>query len=126
MEGKKFNPYLPLLYAVLVAFGTILGMLLNNYSGGIFPRPAGGSSKLNEVIHYIDKNGVVQGVARVPLSEYYYHSAYRITAVGPDGEVYALLPRPDSLDVIRLNFYRELEPLMPEAVIPLILRLPAP
>jgi hypothetical protein len=75
---------------------------------------------VDQTIHYIDKNGVVQGVARVPLSEYYYHSAYRRTAVGPDGEVYALLPRPDSLDVIRLNFYRELEPLMPEAVIPQI------
>jgi carboxyl-terminal processing protease len=68
MEGKKFNPYLPLLYAVLVAFGTILGMLLNNYSGGIFPRPAGGSSKLNEVIHYIDKN-YVDTVRQASLEE---------------------------------------------------------
>ena len=69
---------------------------------------------------YIDENGVVQGVARVPLSEFYYPIT-RNTAVSPNGEVFALLPRPDSLDIIRLNFYQELEPLIPGAVVPQII-----
>ncbi len=58
MEGKKINPYLPLLYAVLVAFGIVLGMLLTHVGAGIFPRNAEGSGKVNEVIHYIDDNYV--------------------------------------------------------------------
>ena len=33
---------------------------------------------------------------------------------------FALLPRPDSLDIVRLNFYKELEPLIPEALAPQI------
>jgi hypothetical protein len=76
--------------------------------------------RVDQTIHYIDASGDVQGVARAPLSEYYY-PIVRNTAVGPDGEVYGLLPRPDSLDVIRLNFYEELDPLMPDAVAPEIM-----
>lgn len=75
--------------------------------------------KVDQTVHYIDENGAILGVARVPLSEYYY-PVMRNTAVSPSGEVYAILPRPDSLDIIRLNFYRELEPLIPGAVIPQI------
>jgi hypothetical protein len=75
---------------------------------------------VDQTIHYIDENGVVQGVARVPLSEFYYPIT-RNTAVSPNGEVFALLPRPDSLDIIRLNFYQELEPLIPGAVVPQII-----
>jgi hypothetical protein len=75
--------------------------------------------KVDQTLHYIDENGAVQGVARVPLSEYYY-PIMRNTAVSPNGEVFALLPRPDSLEIIRLNFYQELGPLMPGAVIPKI------
>lgn len=75
---------------------------------------------VDQTIHYIDGNGDIQGMARVPLSEFFYHSATRETAVGPDGEVYVLLPRQDSLDIVHLKFYRELETLMPEAVIPQI------
>jgi hypothetical protein len=70
-------------------------------------------------MRYIDSNGAIQGAARVPLSEYYYPVLIN-TAVSPNGEVFALLPRPDSLDVNRLNFYQELEPLMPDAVRPQI------
>lgn len=75
--------------------------------------------KVDQTVHYIDEDGVVQGVARVPLSEFYYPVS-RKTAKSPNGEVYALLPRPDSLDVVRLNFYRELEPLLPGAEVPKI------
>ncbi len=75
--------------------------------------------KVDQTIHYIDENGVVKGVARVPLSEFYYPIT-RNTAVSPNGEVFALLPRPDSLDIIHLKFYQELEPLIPGAVVPQI------
>jgi hypothetical protein len=75
--------------------------------------------KVDQTVHYIDEKGGVQGVARVPLSEFYY-PIMRITAVSPNGEVFALLPRPDSLDIIRLNFYQELEPLIPGAAVPQI------
>jgi hypothetical protein len=70
-------------------------------------------------VHYVDADGVVQGAARIPRSEFYYY-IMRSTAIAPNGEAYSLLPRPDSLDIIRLNFYQELEPLIPGAVIPQI------
>lgn len=75
--------------------------------------------KVDKTVHYIDETGVVGGVARVPLSEFYY-PIMRNAAVSQNGEVFALLPRPDSLDVIRLNFYHELEPLIPGAAVPQI------
>jgi hypothetical protein len=75
--------------------------------------------KVDLTVHYFDDVGIVQGVARVPLSEFYYY-IMRSTAVAPSGDVYTLLPRHDSLDIIRLNFYRELEPFIPGAVIPQI------
>lgn len=75
--------------------------------------------KVDQTIHYIVENGVVQGVARVPLSEFYYPIT-RNAAVSQNGEVFALLPRPDSLDIIRLNFYQEMEPLIPGAAVPQI------
>jgi carboxyl-terminal processing protease len=58
MEGKRFNPYLPLLYASLIAAGFILGMFLNRFSGGFLPGAPGESEKVNEVIKYIDNNYV--------------------------------------------------------------------
>ncbi len=75
--------------------------------------------KIDETVHYIGANGAVQGVARIPLSEYYY-PIIRNMAISPTGEVFALLPRPDSVDIIHLNFYPELEPLIPGAAIPQI------
>jgi hypothetical protein len=70
-------------------------------------------------VHFLGFEGGVNGVARVPLEEYYY-TIYRKLAIGYDGEVYALLPRSGSLDVIRLNFYSSLEPLVSDAVVPQI------
>ena len=75
--------------------------------------------KVDITIHYVDTDGVVKGAARIPRSEFYYY-LMRSSAVAFNGEVYALLPRSNSLDIIRLNFYRELEPLIPGAVIPQI------
>ncbi len=75
--------------------------------------------KVDLTVHYVDADGVVKGAARIPRSEFYYY-IMRSTAIAPNGEAFTLLPRPDSLDVVRLNFYKELEPLIPGAVTPQI------
>jgi hypothetical protein len=77
------------------------------------------ATQVDQTIHFVDGNGDIVGIARVPLSEYYYPIT-RKTSISPSGEVVALLPRPDSLDVVRLNFYPELEPLIPGAKNPKI------
>lgn len=80
---------------------------------------AGTPLQVDLTVHFIGSDGESNGVARVPLAEYFY-SIYRKLAIGYNGEVYALLPKPDSLDVIRLNFYPSLEPLVSGAVAPQI------
>jgi hypothetical protein len=73
--------------------------------------------KVDQTVFYIDADGEIQGVARAPISESFYY-ANRNMAIGPDGELYFLLPRPDSIEIVRLNFYKEIGPLIPEAVPP--------
>ena len=75
--------------------------------------------QVDQTVHYINAGGVQQGVARVPLAEYYYY-IMRNLAVGPDGNVYAILPQPNSINIIRLNFYKNIEPPIQGAVEPLI------
>jgi LysM repeat protein len=75
--------------------------------------------QVDQTVHYINAGGVQQGVARLPLAEYYY-PIMRNLAVGLDGNVYAILPQSDSIHIIRLNFYKSLEPLVPGAVQPFI------
>jgi hypothetical protein len=70
-------------------------------------------------IHLVSSGGDQIGVARYPLSEWLYF-VQRYAAVGPDGEVYALLPRAETLDILRLNFYQRLEPLIPTAAEPVV------
>lgn len=53
--------------------------------------------QVDQTFHYVGADGVVRGVARVPLSETYYEKCcdqflYR--------ESICLLPRPNSLDVV--------------------------
>jgi hypothetical protein len=74
--------------------------------------------KVDLTVHYIGANGV-QGVARVPLKEMYYPIMRSIT-VNSRGEAFLLLPRRNSLDVVRLNFYTHLDPLPPSSVSPQI------
>jgi hypothetical protein len=75
--------------------------------------------KVDQTVFFVGADGVVQGAARVPLSEFYYY-VMRKLAISPKGEVLVLLPRHDSVDIVRLNFYRQLEPLIQGAVIPQI------
>ena len=75
--------------------------------------------QVDKTVHFIGSDGIVQGMARVPLSEFYYPVG-RGMAIDPKGEVFVMLPRPASIDIIRLNFYTNLEPLIPGAAVPQI------
>jgi hypothetical protein len=73
--------------------------------------------QVDQTVHWISGKGVQLGVARFPQNESYYYVENSL-ATGPDGNVYALIPRPERVDVVRLIFYADLEPLIPGAVIP--------
>jgi hypothetical protein len=75
--------------------------------------------QVDQTVHYMNADGGQLGVARVPIDQYYY-SVMRNLTVGPDGNVYALLPQPNSIDIIRLNFYKNIEALIPGAIEPAI------
>jgi hypothetical protein len=70
-------------------------------------------------VHYLSAFGDQLGVARYPLSEW-FSFVQRQVAVGPDGEVYALLPRQETVDILRLNFYLNIEPLISGAIEPYV------
>jgi hypothetical protein len=73
--------------------------------------------KVDQTLHSIDADGVVRGMSRIPASESLYY-IMRSVAIDSTGEVLALLPKPNSIDIVRLIFYKQLEPLIPEAVKP--------
>jgi len=77
-------------------------------------------SKIDQTVHYISGNGSLQGIARMPYSEFYY-PIKRSIAISKSGDIFALLPHSNSVDVIHLNFYKQLEPLLPGAVTPQII-----
>jgi len=78
--------------------------------------------QVDDTVHYISAQGIQLGVARVPVGERYYY-VKRNLAVGPDGNVYCLLPEPDSLNILRLKFYSSLEPLVPGAEPPTVTQI---
>jgi hypothetical protein len=80
-------------------------------------KPGDQRSQLDQTVHYISAGGIIQGVARFPRAGLYY-SVRRSMAVGSGGEVFAILPRLDSLEVVRLNFYKQLAPLVQGAEMP--------
>lgn len=77
--------------------------------------------KVDETIHFIDSEGEIMGVARVPLADFYY-PINRCAAIAPQGEVFVIVPRYESLDIVRLNFYESLPPLIQGAAPPIITR----
>lgn len=69
--------------------------------------------RVDQTVRRYDSDGNLLGVARIPLAE--RHSYVRNgVAVGPDGQVYALITRPDRADVVRLKFSRSLKSILPE------------
>ncbi len=73
--------------------------------------------QVDKTVHLLDEHGKQLGVARVPLAESLYYVPRRL-ALGADGAVYVLLPRSEALEVVRLNFFERLEPLIPGAIEP--------
>ncbi|MBI5034622.1 MAG: hypothetical protein HZB51_29220 [Chloroflexi bacterium] len=70
--------------------------------------------QVDQTVRHYNAAGELQGLARVPLAEQYTHVAHGL-AVSPDGGVYALVTRPDRVEVQRLRFSRELKPILPAA-----------
>jgi hypothetical protein len=68
--------------------------------------------QVDQTVLYLDAAGEQVGIARAPLAEQLVYVAHGL-AIGPDGAVYALVTRLESVDIVRLNFYKQLEPLQP-------------
>lgn len=68
-------------------------------------------------VHYTSADGMSQGMARVPRAEAYYY-VMRSIVISSKGEAFVLLPRRNSVEVVRLNFYQHLEPFEANAVVP--------
>jgi hypothetical protein len=75
---------------------------------------------VDQTLHFIDANDVVQGMARIPASEFLYY-IMRSVAIESTGEILAILPKPNKIDIVRLIFYKQLKPLIPEAIKPNII-----
>jgi len=95
--------------------GSFFAVRSDVVSGVVLDKPI----QVDDTVHYISADGEQWGVARVPVDERFYY-LMRNLVVGPDGNVYCLLPTPDSLKILRLNFYKSLEPLIPGANMPTI------
>ncbi len=57
MENKKQNPFLPVWFSMVLIFGVLLGLWLGNRNGNFCGMPAK-NDKVNEVLHYVEKNYV--------------------------------------------------------------------
>jgi hypothetical protein len=68
--------------------------------------------QVDQTVRYLDAAGEQVGIARAPLAEQLVYVAHSL-AVGSDGAVYALVTRLESVDIVRLNFHTQLEPLQP-------------
>lgn len=73
--------------------------------------------QVDKTIRHYDAGGNLMGMARVPLAEQYTYVAHGLT-IGPDGSVYALATYPDRVEVLRLSFVSELEPILSDTTIP--------
>jgi hypothetical protein len=72
-----------------------------------------GSIQVDQIVHHYDGKGNLLGRARVPLSDFYAPVKNGI-AVGPDGNVYVLVPKQDRVEIQRLTFGSALRPILPD------------
>ena len=70
--------------------------------------------QVDQTVRRYAADGTLLGMARFPLVAQYTYVAHGL-AVGPDGAVYALMTRPDHVEVQRLRFRPELPPILPPA-----------
>ncbi|RLC60972.1 MAG: hypothetical protein DRI48_11290 [Chloroflexi bacterium] len=66
--------------------------------------------RVGQTVHHYDSEGNLLGQARIPLDDFYVLVENGI-AVGPDGNVYALVPKQDRVEIQRLTFGSKLEPI---------------
>jgi len=71
-----------------------------------------GTLHVDQTVHRYGSDGNLLGMARIPLNDFYVPVENGI-AVGPDGNVYALVPKRDRVEIQRLTFRPELEPIFP-------------
>ncbi len=76
-----------------------------------------GGIRVDQTVHHYGADGILLGMARVPLAEQYVPVPQAL-AVGPDHQVYVLVTRPDRVDIQRLRFAAQLDPLLPDVVQP--------
>lgn len=72
------------------------------------------SLQIDQTVRHYGVSGNLLGIARVPIAGQYVNVVHGI-ALGPDGAVYALITRPDRVEVQRLRFSRELMPILAAA-----------
>ncbi len=69
------------------------------------------SFQVDQKVYRYDASGKLSGMSRVPLSSQYTTVEHGL-AVGPDGEVYALITKPDRGEIHRLEFTANLLPIL--------------
>lgn len=67
--------------------------------------------QVDQTIRHYDAEGNSLGTARMPIDEQYTYVAQDF-AIGPDGHLYGLVTHPDRVDIVRLNFYQNLDPIL--------------
>lgn len=76
-----------------------------------------GMVEVDQTVRHYAADGEMLGMARVPLTQQYTYVAHGLAA-GADGEMYALLTRPDHVAIARLNFGSELQPILAAKLVP--------
>jgi len=70
---------------------------------------------LDQTVRLYGPAGELLGLVRVPVAERYTYAQNGL-AIGPNGCIYALLTHPDRVEVVRLGFSTELQPILPTPV----------
>jgi hypothetical protein len=70
--------------------------------------------QVDETVRHYDVKGQLLGMSRIPIAEQYTYVAHALV-VGPDSAVYAALTRADHVEIVRLKFSQQLEPILPPA-----------
>lgn len=68
--------------------------------------------RVDQTVYHYDASGKLLGMARVPLAEQHVYVSQGLV-MGPDGAIYALITKPDRVEVQRLRFSPELKPILP-------------
>lgn len=68
--------------------------------------------RVDQVVRRYDASGKLTGLARVPLAERQTYVQNGV-ALGPNGDIFALVTRKDSVDIVRLRIARTLGSILP-------------